>query len=448
MWAGKDNTAVSSGFFPAWARTAVGPLLLMATTPVTSVILSRAVTSPNNDGAFLANAWAILREMQHDGVAHVVLKDAFNPTAWKIIAAWMVTQLVLMRLLPGEVYLGPKSPRGNHPVYVDNCFLCYVSSFVLFGLGVQLGLFNGGIAFDYFPQIIASLNVFALLFCGLLYLKGIHRPSSSDSGASGNVVFDYYWGTELYPRILGWDVKVFTNCRHGMTGWALLCVSFACAQAERNGGHATNSIVVSALLQVIYLAKFHIWERGYMFTIDIMHDRAGYYICWGCLVWVPSLYTAHTAFLVLHPYVFPAWAAAAQLLFGCAAIYLNYDVDRQRQEFRARAGKIKINGKDAEYLVASYVTTDGNKHSSMLLYSGWWGRARKINYFFEMCAAFSWGIVFAHPTHFIPYFYTLFLGILLWDRAWRDDQRMKDKYGPKWTEYCGKVRYMLVPYVY
>jgi hypothetical protein len=34
-------------------------------------------------------------------------------------------------------------------------------------------------------------------------------------------------------------------------------------------------------------AQFFMWEMGYMSTIDIMHDRAGYYICWGCLVWVP-----------------------------------------------------------------------------------------------------------------------------------------------------------------
>lgn len=29
-------------------------------------------------------------------------------------------------------------------------------------------------------------------------------------------------GTELYPRIFGWDVKVFTNCRFGMMFWALV----------------------------------------------------------------------------------------------------------------------------------------------------------------------------------------------------------------------------------
>ena len=30
-----------------------------------------------------------------------------------------------------------------------------------------------------------------------------------------------------------------------------------------------------------------------------MHDRAGYYICWGCLVWVPSVYTSPALFLTM-----------------------------------------------------------------------------------------------------------------------------------------------------
>ncbi len=32
--------------------------------------------------------------------------------------------------------------------------------------------------------------------------------------------------------------------------------------------------------------KFFYWETGYFNTIDITMDRAGYYLCWGCLVWV------------------------------------------------------------------------------------------------------------------------------------------------------------------
>ena len=44
--------------------------------------------------------------------------------------------------------------------------------------------------------------------------------------------------------------------------------------------------------QLVYIAKFYWWETGYLRSLDIMHDRAGFYICWGCLVWVPSVYTS------------------------------------------------------------------------------------------------------------------------------------------------------------
>jgi hypothetical protein len=78
------------------------------------------------------------------------------------------------------------------------------------------------------------------------------------------------------------------------------------------------------------------WETGYWCTMDIAHDRAGYYLCWGCLVWVPAVYTSPTLFLVSHPVRWGAPAAAAIAAAGAAAIYINYDSDRQRQARAAR----------------------------------------------------------------------------------------------------------------
>ena len=65
--------------------------------------------------------------------------------------------------------------------------------------------------------------------------------------------------------------------------------------------------------------------------MDIAHDRAGYYLCWGCLVWVPAIYTSPALFLVGHPVRWGPLGAAAIALAGAAAIYINYDSDRQRQ---------------------------------------------------------------------------------------------------------------------
>ena len=53
-------------------------------------------------------------------------------------------------------------------------------------------------------------------------------------------------------------------------------------------------MAVSVALQLVYITKFFWWETGYWCSMDIQHDRAGYYICWGCLVWLPIIYTAHT----------------------------------------------------------------------------------------------------------------------------------------------------------
>lgn len=41
---------------------------------------------------------------------------------------------------------------------------------------------------------------------------------------------------------------------------------------------------VSVTLQLTYITKFYHWEMGYMNSMDIQHDRAGFYLCWGCLV--------------------------------------------------------------------------------------------------------------------------------------------------------------------
>lgn len=63
-----------------------------------------------------------------------------------------------------------------------------------------------------------------------------------------------------------------------------------------------------------------------------MHDRAGYYICWGCLVWVPAVYTSPALYLTMHGvHNVSAPLAVTIAAIGAAAIYINYDSDRQRQ---------------------------------------------------------------------------------------------------------------------
>ncbi|KAI3524881.1 hypothetical protein L1887_03549 [Cichorium endivia] len=372
-----------------------------------------------------------------------------KPTAiaWKIIAGYGLFEAALQLWLPGKRVEGPISPTGNKPVYKANGVAAYVVTLITY-IGLWwFGIFNPTVVYDHLGEIYSALIFGSFVFCVFLYIKGHLAPSSTDSGSSGNIIFDFYWGMELYPRIgKNFDIKVFTNCRFGMMSWAVLAVTYCIKQYERDGKVA-DSMAVSTVLMLVYITKFFWWEAGYWNTMDIAHDRAGFYICWGCLVWVPSVYTSPGMYLVNHPVNLGAQLAISILIAGILCIYINYDCDRQRQEFRRTNGKSLVWGKAPSKIVASYTTTKGETKTSLLLTSGWWGLSRHFHYVPEILAAFFWTVP-ALFDNFLPYFYFVFLTILLFDRAKRDDDRCRTKYGKYWKTYCNKVPYRIIPGIY
>ena len=439
---GFAHTYKSERVGPRWLRQTLIPATLIAVCPPTAILIWHTHTAHQGSLAGLVG------QVSRDGLFHTLMnvwKPVFFGTssAWAIIAVFAAVELLLMRVLPGKPFHGPVTANGNVPVYKANGVLAFATTLALFLLAAYpLHLFSPTIVYDHFGGILGALNVFSLVFCLLLYLKGRHRPSSSDHGTSGNPVFDYYWGTELYPRILGWDVKMFTNCRFGMMAWPLILISFAAKQAELHG--LSDSMMVAVGLQLVYIAKFYWWETGYLRSLDIMHDRAGFYICWGCLVWVPTVYTSGTLYLVDHPNHLGVPLALAIFVLGTASIFINYLADAQRQRVRATGGKTTVWGKPPEIIVGHYTTEKGEAKESLLLASGWWGISRHFHYVPEILGAFFWTLP-ALFSDVLPYFYVVFLTVLLTDRAFRDDGRCAIKYGEDWKTYCKKVRYKILP---
>jgi 7-dehydrocholesterol reductase len=427
---------------PRWLRMTLVPAALIAICPPTAILVWYTHT------ALGGSLVALGRLVAHDGAATAIGK-IFGPvffgskTAWSVIAVFAATQLLLMRALPGKPFYGPLTPKGNVPVYKANgplAFAVTVALFVCASFGLHL--FSPTIVYDHFGEIIGALNIFSLAFCLFLYGKGRFRPSTSDAGLSGNFIFDYYWGTELYPTIAGWNVKMFTNCRFGMMAWPIILLSFAAKQHAVHG--LSDSMIVAVGLQLIYVAKFFWWETGYLRSLDIMHDRAGFYICWGCLVWVPAIYTSGTLYLVDHPNHL-GWPIAA-LIFaaGVASIFVNYWADLQRQRVRATNGQCTVWGRPPVLIRAHYRTEQGEAKENLLLASGFWGLARHFHYVPEVLAAFFWTLP-ALFSNLLPWFYVIFLSVLLTDRAFRDDNRCAAKYGADWDAYRRLVPYKIIP---
>ncbi|XP_066927696.1 uncharacterized protein [Clytia hemisphaerica] len=424
------------------------PLLLISIMPNFVLVLWYIVSQC--DGSFMQFYDKILT-VQPKEFLLAMWRPAFSweSKAHVFILGYSLWAGLLQVIVPGPRLEGPLTAKGNTPVYKDNGFSCYVITMVAFGgltyvMKTKYGM-TPTIVFDHYGEVLAWLSLYSLFICVLLYLKGWLAPSTSDNGSSGNFIFDYYWGTELYPRVFGIDIKVFTNCRFGLTIWALV-ISICFLKSYELYGFV-DSMFVCWLLQMIYLTKFFWWEGGYMRTMDISVDRAGFYICWGCLVYVPGFYTLCSLYMVAHPVKLGIELTAFFIVAGAASIFINYQADYQRQVFRETGGKCLIWGKKPDMIWAKYRTEAGQDKLNPLLLSGWWGVARHFHYLPELALSFFWSVP-ALFDHLLPFSYFIFLTILLVHRTFRDDVKCQKKYGRYWQQYCKKVPYKIVPYIF
>jgi 7-dehydrocholesterol reductase len=103
--------------------------------------------------------------------------------------------------------------------------------------------------FSNMPELLGTLNMVALTLCTLLLLKGKFNPQHpEDRHPSRPLLYEFYTGLELHPRILGMDMKQLTNCRIGMMAWQILILAFYVAGVKRHGFSVAT--LVNLLLQV------------------------------------------------------------------------------------------------------------------------------------------------------------------------------------------------------
>ncbi|MFK4625668.1 phosphatidylethanolamine N-methyltransferase family domain-containing protein [Bradyrhizobium diazoefficiens] len=419
-------------------RYTVIPLVFMFTLPSATIVTWLIVA--HFDGSIVAFASAPLGKIFQ-------LWPRPDWTAVCIISVWVVLQTFLLRSLPGRLHVGPATPAGAHVTYRLNGVPAFLVTIVCFYLGAyHFAWFPPTIVYDHFGAVLMTCNLMALLCSFLLYFKGLRMPPSADTGTTGWRVWDFYWGTELHPRVFGIDLKQLVICRLAMMGWSVVVLSCVAKQIESTG-RLSNALAVAAALQLVYIFKFFCWESGYFNTLDVMHYRFGFRNFWGVTSWLPAIYAIVPLYLAGHPGDLPSAAALGILAFGLAAIWLNYDADVQRQRVRATGGNTTVWGRKPAVLPASYQTSDGARHQTVLLVAGWWGLARHFHYVPEMMIAVSWTLP-AGFDHALPWFYVVYLIMLLMHRAAYDDRRCLEKYGHIWEVYCARVPYRVIPFAY
>jgi 7-dehydrocholesterol reductase len=125
-----------------------------------------------------------------------------------------------------------------------------------------------------------------------------------------------------------------------MMAWPLLILSYAFKQHELYG--ISDSMIVSVTLQLIYVAIFFYYESGYFKTMDIQEDRAGFYIVWGVMVWIPGVYALTAHYLVHHPIHLGFIPSAILIIVGSIGFYSKTSMNRQRSNVRRHDGDYNI----------------------------------------------------------------------------------------------------------
>ena len=86
----------------------------------------------------------------------------------------------------------------------------------------------------------------------------------------GNVLYDFFIGHELNPRIGNFDLKFFCELRPGLIGWLMINLVFLTESYTKNGSFPP-ALTMVVIFQALYVADALWFEVGvrcnHMFTI-------------------------------------------------------------------------------------------------------------------------------------------------------------------------------------
>lgn len=365
-------------------------------------------------------------------IAHLV-----DMEAGCIYLGWFTLQAILAILPLGPVAEGQPLKNGDRLKYRLNGFVALVLSVLAFGASAYFGL-PVTVLHKKFFKIMTTAVVFSFVLSIYLYIKSryVSKSRLASPGNTGNIVYDFFLGHELNPRIGPLDLKFFCELRPGLIGWVMLNLSFL-LEAYQETQTFPPALTMVVVFQIIYVADALWFEDAILTTMDIVHDGFGFMLAFGDLAWVPFLYCLQSRYLLESKFNLPWYCLAPIAVLKVIGFYIFRGSNSQKNEFR----------KDPFNPNLAYLETIPTPSGKKLLVSGWWGLVRKPNYLGDLLMALSWSLPCGFSS-LLPYFYPVYFFVLLVHRQLRDEAECKRKYGASWDRYCERVKYRIIPYVY
>ncbi len=256
-----------------------------------------------------------------------------------------------------------------------------------------------------------------------------------------NLLADLYFGRWMNRLLFGGrvDAKMYLY----LIGAAMLglnLLAFTAHHLMKFGDAFSPGVVLYCVLFFWFLTEYLFFERVHLYTYDIFAERVGFKLIWGCFTFYPYFYavglwaTAHR----------PDPGTRSWLLVVFALVYftgwaISRGANMQKYYFKTQPGRRFLG------LVEPKALRDG-EHS--LLYSGFWGVSRHVNYLGEILEALGLTLVLGYYGVWMVWLYPVYYILLFIARERADERRCAAKYADLWTEYVRLVPRRIVPWLY
>ncbi|KAI5664842.1 hypothetical protein M9H77_24165 [Catharanthus roseus] len=341
---------------------------------------------------------------------------------------------VIGSVIPGKIIPGVTLSDGTRLHYRCNGLFLLLLLVSLLGIGSKTDLVSPTAIADRGLELLSATFIFSCLATLMLYVVGCKSRDQSSSlkpHVTGNFIHDWWFGIQLNPQFMGIDLKFFF-VRAGMMGWLLINLSILIKCIQQS--NVTQSMILYQIFCTLYILDYFYHEEYMTSTWDIIAERLGFMLVFGDLVWIPFTFSIQAWWLLVNR----VELTTAAIIANCLVFLIGYLVfrgaNKQKHDFKKNP-KAPIWGRPPKVI--------GGK----LLASGYWGIARHCNYLGDLLVALSFSLPCGISSP-VPYFYPIYLLILLIWRERRDEARCAEKYKEVWREYCKLVPWRILPYVY
>jgi protein-S-isoprenylcysteine O-methyltransferase Ste14 len=274
---------------------------------------------------------------------------------------------------------------------------------------------------------------------GLAFTLAIVLPAAPVPGQ--NLAQALYLGRLANPQ---WgqgrlDAKMYLYLA-GAVLLELNVLSFTAHHMLLFGAAANPGVFVYAGLLSFFVCEYLNFEEVHLYTYDFMAERVGFKLGWGCLVFYPFFYCVGlwTTAELGDPDL-PGWLLAVFALVFFSGWVLARGANLQKFQFKQNPDRPAFGFLDQGKL------SDGTRN---VMTGGFWGLSRHVNYLGEILMASGLALVLGHPAVPGPWLYPLYYVALLVPRQADDDRRCAERYGELWQEYCRRVPWRIIPWVY